>query len=229
MFKSVIALQLLAGLYKAPAQDAQHKLIVKYSTFADTVNIRAIYDTSSLLLVFGGWTDDNPTYKLYKSGAVSGMGPRATKGGKIEPWVDTMTFGRLYRGTPPVQVVNPKDNIREQMWGDTTLLISYYSPNIVFTIRRPDVLEFAKDSNHSIFRVLRDDNQVLFVVAKYNNRIDSLKIITVPQGNCIPWPDCYYNYNKYFENKVELPKEYLDTMVNSLYNIPVSFKKPPDD
>lgn len=228
MLKSLIALQLIAGLYKAPMQDSEHKLIVKFSTFTDTVNIRAIYDTSSFFLMFGGWTTDSPTYRLLGQGTVHGLGPKASKGGSVEPWVDTIPFVRYYKGTPPSQLINRNDYIlNERTWGDTNLLVSHYSPNVVFTIRRPDVLEFAKDSNHSIFRVLRDDNQQLFVIAKYNNRLDSLKIITVPNGTCLPWPYCYYNPIKIM---VELPRVYLDAMVDSLVNgTTIPYKKPPDD
>lgn len=218
----------MAGLYTAPMQDAQHKLIVNFATFSDTVNVRAIYDTSSSLLIFGGWVDDNPIYRVVRSGVVRGVGPRATRGGVVEPWVDTIPFGRIYIGMPPTQVVNKTDFlIKEPAWGDTTKLVSHYSPNIVFTIRRPDVLEFAKDSNHSIFRVLRDDNQELFIVAKYNNRLDSIKVITTSNTYCMPWPHCYYNPMKI---SVELPRVYLDAMVDSLVTgNSAPYRKPPDD
>ena len=185
----------IVGSYIAPMNNSKETIVVKYGNIlSDTAYVESIYDTTALLLVFGGWVDDNPIYRVARSGVTYSMGPRATKGGMVEPWVDTLRFNRLYRGQPPSHVINPSDRVLQQSWwGDTTILSSYYSPNVTFIIRRPDVLEFVKDSNHGIFRVLRDDIQEVFIVAKYNNRLDSIRIVTVPNPYCMPWPNCYYN------------------------------------
>lgn len=227
---SIILFQLVAGLYTAPVVDTQQTVIVKNSKgISVSTTIKAVSDTAVDLLVFGACVDANPIYKKVQQCTSFSMGPRAGKGGSIGPWVDTLRFNRIYQGEVPTYLIKSTDTTYKNMgWGDTTLLTSYYSPNITFIIRSPDVLEFAKDSNHAIFRVLRDDAQEVFVIAKYANKLDSLRIVTVPNGWCGKWPDCYYNPIKIV--MPELPRIYLDDMVRESRGlIPVPYRKPPDD
>lgn len=201
MLRGLIFLQTVFGLYTAPMQDSKSSVSIRTQTgISASTTIHAVYDTSVQLLVFGGWTDDIPPYREFKSGMTYGMGPSAGPNGSIGPWVDTLNFNRLYMGDVPSHLITKNDIVVKEpwwtggpWWPGTVLLSSYYSPNVVFTIRRPDVLEFVKDSNHAIFRVLRDDAQEVFIIARYNNRVDSLRVVTVKHSYCIPWPDCYYN------------------------------------
>lgn len=218
MFKVILLLQIASGLYTAPQRDGQS--IIKVSTqtgVQDSVVVRSMSDTDVLLTVFGACVDANPIYKQVQSCGGVGVGPAGGRGGVLGPWVDTIRFNRLYRKSARALtrpgVVGPNEKLwEEDYWGDTVVVSSYYHKNVTFTIRRPDLIEFAIDSNHSIFRVIRGDHrEEAWVIARYNNTLDSMRLYPSETGWCSPWPNCYYNPIKPMIS--ELPRTYLDDML----------------
>jgi hypothetical protein len=182
----------VGGVYRAPQNEGTYKIILNGFGQSDTtiVTSKYQYDSYASMLVFGGCAQPISCVNYV-------MGPSAGKGGSIGPWVHAIPFNRLYsQSVPQFAIKGARDRIIHESWfGDIMVLSSFYNPNVTFIIRRPDVLEFAVDSNHSVFRVIRDDNQELFVVAKYANRlVDSIKISTVKGTFCTPWPECFYTW-----------------------------------
>lgn len=135
-------------------------------------------------------------------------GPVARKG--IDPWVDTINFNRLYRGNPPAALISDGDNV---VTGDTTVVSSYRHPNVRFSIRPTGIVELARDSMSSIFRAV--GTGAVYIIAEYyktrTEKIrDSLRVVAVNNPYCAPWPDCYYNPDKYFAIRAELPRVFVD-------------------
>lgn len=183
----MILTPLTAGYYTAPTSVVESTLTVRIqnSTIMDTAVVETLTDTAISMLIFGGWAGRWP-------GMVRSMGPRG--GPLYGPWIDTLWFNRLYDKYPPQYVIGkPTWIVRQDNWADTTLVIGFHDPNIIFSLSRPGVLELVKDSTYAIFRVLDDNIQELFIIARYGGLVDSMKIVTVPHPYCQPWPDCYYN------------------------------------
>lgn len=189
LIATIILTPLTAGYYVAPQTTTSSTLTVSIqnSNIKNVASVKTLTDTAISMLIFGGWAGQWP-------GMIRTMGPNAGVKGTIGPWIDTLWFNRLYKNYPPSYVIGKPTWIhRQDTWGDTTLLIQYYDPNVVFSLSRPGVLELAKDSVHGIFRVIDDNNQEVFIIARYAGLVDSLKIVTVKHPYCMPWPDCYYN------------------------------------
>ena len=199
---------LTAGYYSAPSSVTASTVTVSIqnSPIKTTSRVKTLTDTAVSMLIFGGWAG------TCCRGAIFSMGPNAGKGGTIGQWVDTLRYVRLYAKYPPAYVIGNTIRIeRQDNWADTTLLIGYQNDGVIFSFSRSGVLEFVKDSTYPIFRVIDDNNQEVFIVARYAGLVDSMKIVTGKHPWCIPWPDCYYNPQK--PVIPELPRIYLDDMV----------------
>ena len=195
MLKTIILIAALlspltAGYYSSPSTITKTTVTasIQNSDITDASYIKTLTDTAVSMLIFGGWAG------TCCRGMIRSMGPNAGTGGTIGPWIDTLWIVRLYDKYPPAYVIGNSGRIeRQDNWADTTLLIGYQVPTIVFSFSRTGVLEFAKDSTYPIFRVIDDNNQEVFIIARYAGLVDSMKIMTVKHPYCTPWPDCYYN------------------------------------
>ena len=215
-----VLLQVTAGYYSAPnnATSSTVTAVIQNSPIKTISQVKTLTDTAVSMLIFGGWAGRF-------SGSVFSMGPNAGRGGTIGPWTDTLFYARLYKKYPPDYVIgNPVHFVRQDNWADTTVLVGYKNDGVTFSFSRPGVLEFVKDSAHSIFRVINDNLQEVFIVARYAGLVDSMKVVTVPDAYCRPWPDCYYNPPRTVIP--ELPRIYLDDMVAEAR---AAFSVPPTD
>jgi len=177
------------GLFTSNPTDGIQTVVVSSQTnVRDTSRVTVRTDREILRLIYGGGQSG------INGGGVLSMGPSAGIGGSIGPWIDTVRFSRLYVGLPPAYVVNTID--RTYQWADSTIVSTYYSPAITFSFSKSNILEFAVDNHHAIFRTINDNIQDVWIIARYGNKMDSLHITTVPNPYCSPWPDCYYNPRK---------------------------------
>jgi len=149
-------------------------------------------------------------------GFVFGRGTTYTMGPKgdttaLKPWLDTLRFARIYVGNPGAPYVQPTDRVLTGP-GDTVVVVGYHSPIVRYSVSNPSIA-LTKDSRTGIFRTLNDANQTVFIIAQYGTYRDSLRVVTVPNPYCQPWPDCYFNPQLYFAITPELPRVYIDTSI----------------
>jgi len=192
------------GLFTAnPADGIQTVVVSSQTNVRDTSRVTVRTDSEILRLIYGGGQSS------INGGGVLGMGPSAGIGGRIGPWIDTVRFSRLYVGLPPAYVVSTTDKMYQ--WSDSSVVSAYYSPAIIFSFSKPNILEFVVDNHHAIFRTIDDTMKDVWIIARYGNKMDSLHITTVPNAYCSPWPDCYYNPRKII--MPELPRTWvIDTL-----------------
>jgi hypothetical protein len=195
------------GLFTSNPTDGIQTVVVSSQTnVRDTSRVTVRTDREILRLIYGGGQSG------VGGGGVLSMGPSAGIGGSIGPWIDTVRFSRLYVGLPPAYVVNTID--RTYQWADSTVVSTYYSPAITFSFSKPNILEFAVDNHHAIFRTINDNIQDVWIIARYGNKMDSLHITTVPSPYCGPWPDCYYHPR--IAIMPELPRMWVVDTLNNI-------------